>query len=117
MYYYSDEFDEDYESENDIIDITSDNDIIFEKNMEIIKFYKDKLAYEPTFICINNISSFSIYEIITDAPINKKIYKYSNINSTEYNIIYDLLIELNVKKITDELVNNVANTIYYKLYV
>lgn len=117
MYYYSDEFDEDYESENDIIDITSDNDTIFEKNMEIIKFYKDKLTYEPTFISINNISSFTIYEIITNAYINKKMYKYNNISNTEYNIIYDLLIELNIKKITDELVNNVANIIYYKLYI
>ena len=119
--YYSDENDFDFESDEDYNESSNliDNDNNFNKTVEIISFYKDKLIREPTFIGINRLCSIKIMIMI-----NKCIFKeYTspknkyNISFDEYIIIEDLLSELNIKNITNNLVNDVANIIYSELYI
>ena len=118
--YYSDENDFEFDSDDDYNDSSNliDNDNKFDKTVEIITFYKDKLIREPTFIGINRLCSIKIMNMI-----NKCIFKEfispknkCNISFEEYIVIEDLLNELNIKNITSNLVNDVANIIYNNLY-
>ena len=118
--YYSDENDFEFDSDEDYNESSNliDNDNNFDRIVEIIAFYKDKLVREPTFIGINRLCSIKIMNMINKcilkeyaSPKNK-----SNISFEEYIVIEDLLSELNIKNITTNLVNDVANIIYYELY-
>tara|TARA_Y100000022_G_C13058665_1_gene287813 strand:+ start:188 stop:550 length:363 start_codon:yes stop_codon:yes gene_type:complete len=119
--YYSDENDFEFDSEEDINDTNYliDNDNNFNQIVEIINFYKDKLIREPTFIGINRLCAMAIMNIINMCSNNKftSPINICNISYEEYIIIEDLLCELNIKNITTNLVNDVANNIYYELYV
>ena len=116
--YYSDENDYDFDLEDDVQESNYliDNDNSFNKTIEIINFYKDKLIKEPTFIGINRLCAYELYSIINSCN-DKKISKKSHISFDEEIIFYDLLNELNIKNITTNLINNISNEIYYKLYV
>lgn len=118
--YYSDENEFDFEEEDDYNDSSNliDNDDKFNKTVEIISFYKDKLVREPTFIGINRLCSIKIMSMINKCILKEYISPKNkcNISFADYIIIEDLLSELNIKNITTNLVNDVANIIYYELY-
>jgi len=118
--YYSDDNDIDFDSEDDLNDSNSlIENINYNKTVEIVNFYKNKLVLEPTFIGINRLCEMEIINMIYTCTDNKYVTTKNkcNISIEEYNIFEDLLSELYIINSTSYLINDIANIIYYKLYI
>lgn len=116
---YFEENDYDSNEENEYTELSAD--IIYESNydkkIEIVNFYKDKLYQEPEFIGIKNISSCKLLNLIENTTkyvnLNKKDYK---LNYEQYTIFNDMYSELNLIGSYD-IFNLVTKKIFFKIYV
>ena len=117
-----------YVEENDYDDSDADNEYIehntdiitefnYDKNIEIVSFYKEKLSKEPEFIGIKNICSGKILSFIEDTTkpekLTKKDYK---LNFEQCKIFSDMYSELNLTY-NDDIFNTVTKKIFDKIYV
>ncbi len=121
MYVGTDENDYDSSHENDIhIDLEPDivNEYEYNRKIDIVKFYRDKLYKEPEFIGIKNISSFLILYIIETTNLAYKLYTKDHRVTTEQIIIFDdMYKELFNKKSTIDIYNYVTKKIFSYIYV
>ena len=84
----------DYDSSEDIeydeftVDIIAEFN--YDKKIEIISFYKEKLSKEPEFIGIKNICCGKILSFIEDTTKSEKLIK-KTINLILNNILYLLI--------------------------
>ena len=109
------ESDEDYDYNEFTEDIISEFD--YDKKIQIISFYKEKLMKEPEFIGIKNICAGEILVYIQKLtkPMNitKKDYK---LNLEQYNLFVNMYSELNLIGNYD-IFNSVTKKIFKKIYV
>jgi hypothetical protein len=115
-------FDEnDYDSSEDIEYNEFTADIIaefnYDKKIEIVSYYKEKLSKEPEFIAIKNICTGKILSFIEDTTkpekLTKKDYK---LNFEQYSIFIDMYSELNLTG-NYHIFNSVTKKIFSKIYV
>jgi hypothetical protein len=115
-------FDEnDYESDDDCDYNEFTKDIIsefnYDKKIQIVSFYKEKLMKEPEFIGVKNICAgeilFYIQNINNPIKITKKDHK---LNFEQYNLFINMYSELNIIGNYD-IFNSVTKKIFEKIYV
>lgn len=110
--YDSDEYDEYSEFSEDIIE-----EFNYDKKIEIVNFYKEKLSKEPEFIGLKNICSGKILSFIENTTkyekLTKKEYK---LNFEQYSIFINMYSELNLKG-NYYIFNLVTKKIFNKIYV
>ena len=97
MYFDENEYDSD--EDNEYIEFSLDiiAEFKYDKKIEIVSYYKEKLSKEPEFIGIKNICSGKILSFIEDTTkpekLTKKDYK---LNFEQYLIFIDMYSELNL---------------------
>ena len=115
-------FDEnDYESDEDnhlYIEFSADivAEFKYDKKIEIINYYKEKLSKEPEFIGIKNICSGKILSCIECSKLEKIKKNDYKLNFEQYSIFIDMYSELNLKGNYD-IYNSVTKKIFKKIYV
>jgi hypothetical protein len=117
MYLEENEYDSD--EENEYTDLNGDiiTELIYDKKLNIVNFYKEKLSYEPEFIGIKNISSYMILFIIENTNKYKKLSKKDfKLNFEQYILFTNLYSELNLIGNFD-IFNLVTKKIFSKIYV
>jgi hypothetical protein len=116
---YIEENDYDSNEENEYVELSADiiSEFNYDKKIEIINFYKEKLYKEPEFIGLKNISSCKLLDFIENTTkyvnLNKNDYK---LNFEQYTIFNDMYSELNLKGSYD-IFNLVTKKIFSKIYV
>jgi len=89
----------------------------YDKKIEIVSFYKEKLSKEPEFIGIKNICAgkflFLIENTTKSEKLTKKDYK---LNFEQYSIFIDMYSELNLTG-NYHIFNLVTKKIFSKIYV
>lgn len=116
---YFDENDYDSSEDNEYIEFSADiiAEFKYDKKIEIISFYKEKLSKEPEFIGIKNICSSKILSFIEDTTkpekLTKKDYK---LNFEQYSIFVDMYSELNLTG-NYYIFNSVTKKIFSKIYI
>jgi hypothetical protein len=114
-----DENDDDSSEDNEYNEFTADiiAEIKYDKKIEIISFYKEKLSKEPEFIGIKNICTGKILSYIIDIvkpeKLTKKDYK---LNYEQYLIFIDIYSELNLIG-NYNIFNSVTKKIFNEIYV
>lgn len=117
MYFDENDYDsfEDYEYNEFTADIIAE--LKYDKKIEIVSFYKEKLSKEPEFIGIKNICTGKILSFIEDTikpeKLTKKDYK---LNYEQYSIFIDMYSELNLAG-NYNIFNLVTKKIFKKIYV
>ena len=119
---YFDENDYDSTEDNEYNEFTTDiiEELNYDKKIEIVSFYKEKLSKEPEFIGIKNICAGKILSFIEDTiktekpeKITKKYYK---LNFDQYCIFIDMYSELNLI-VNYDIFNLVTKKIFEKIYI
>ena len=116
---YFDENDYDSSEDNEYNDFTADiiAEFNYDKKIEIVSFYKEKLRKEPEFIGIKNICSGKILSFIEDTTKPEKLTKKDyNLNFEQYSIFIDMYSELNLTG-NYHIFNSVTKKIFEKIYV
>lgn len=113
---YNEDNDYDTEDDNEYNELSVDIicELNYDKKIEIINFYKEKLLKEPEFIGIKNICSGKILNFIENKN-NKLIKKDYKVNSEQYLIFLNMYSELNYEcnyNIINSLVSKIFNYIY-----
>lgn len=117
MYFDENEYDSD--ENNEYIEFSLDiiAEFKYDKKIEIVSYYKEKLSKEPEFIGIKNICSGKILSFIEDTTkpekLTKKDYK---LNFEQYSIFIDMYSELNLIG-NYHIFNTVTKKIFNKIYV
>ena len=117
MYFDENEYDDD--ENNEYIEFSPDiiAEFKYDKKIEIVSYYKEKLSKEPEFIGIKNICSGKIISFIEDTTkpekLTKKDYK---LNFEQYSIFIDMYSELNLIG-NYHIFNTVTKKIFNKIYV
>ena len=116
---YFDENDYDSSEDNEYSEFTADIivELNYDKKIEIVSFYKEKLSKELEFIGIKNICAGKILSFIEDTTkpekLTKKDYK---LNFEQYSIFIDMYSELNLTG-NYHIFNTVTKKIFSKIYV
>jgi len=116
---YFEENDYDSSEDNEYNEFTADiiAEFNYDKKIEIVSFYKEKLSKEPEFIGIKNICSGKIILFIEDTTklekLTKKDYK---LNYEQYSIFINMYSELNLTG-NYHIFNLVTKKIFSKIYV
>ena len=114
--------DNDYDSEENedlYADLTPDiiEEFEYDRKIEIINFFKDKLKCEPEFYAIKNISSGEFLNIIekniNGGKLNKKDYKLTK-DQTE--IFTYMFINLNIPG-NYNIFNYITKNLFKRMYV
>ena len=117
MYFDENEYDSD--ENNEYIEFSPDiiAEFKYDKKIEIVSYYKEKLSKEPEFIGIKNICLGKILSFIEDTTkpekLTKKDYK---LNFEQYSIFIDMYSELNLIG-NYHIFNTVTKKIFNKIYV
>lgn len=117
MYFEENDYDssEDNEYNEFTVDIIAEFN--YDKKIEIVSFYKEKLSIEPEFIGIKNICAgkflFFIEDTTKPEKLTKKDYK---LNFEQYSIFIDMYSELNLIG-NYNIFNSVTKKIFRKIYV
>lgn len=117
MYFDENEYDSD--EDNEYIEFSPDiiAEFKYDKKIEIVSYYKEKLSKEPEFIGIKNICSVKLLSFIEDTvkpeKLTKKDYK---LNFEQYSIFIDMYSELNLIG-NYHIFNLVTKKIFNKIYV
>ena len=116
MYFDENEYDSD--EDNEYIEFSPDiiAEFIYDKKIEIISYYKEKLSKEPEFIGIKNICSGKILSFIEDTKPEKLTKKDYKLNFELYFIFIDMYSELNLIG-NYHIFNTVTKKIFSKIYV
>jgi len=116
---YFEENDYDSSEDNEYNEFTADiiAEFNYDKKIEIVSYYKEKLSKEPEFIGIKNICTGKIISFIEDTTkpekLTKKDYK---LNFEQYSIFIDMYSELNLTG-NYHIFNSVTKKIFSKIYV
>ena len=111
MDYDSDSFDTYAELSDEIID-----ELVENTQLESIFKFKNHISLEPEFYGINNISSFSILNILKN-PKKTKLNRNFYVSEYQYELMEDICNVIFSKKFTREYYNMVANEIFKAIYV
>ena len=110
----------DYDSDNS--DTYADfSDVIIDElrensQLESIAKFKNHISHEPEFCGINNISSFSILEILKN-PRKIKNRRNFYISDYQYELLKDICYTIFSKTFNNIYYDSVANQIFQKIYV
>ena len=116
---YFDENDYDSSEDNEYIEFSAYiiAEFNYDKKIEIVSFYKEKLSKESEFIGIKNICAGKILclieNVIKPEKLTKKDYK---LNHEQYLIFVDMYSELNLTG-NYHIFNTVTKKIFEKIYV
>ena len=119
---YFEENDYDSSEDNEYNEFTADiiAEFNYDKKIEIVSFYKEKLSKEPEFIGIKNICSGKILSFIEDTNKVEKPKKLTikdyKLNFEQYSIFIDMYSELNLTG-NYYIFNLVTKKIFSKIYV
>jgi len=115
---YSDEYDEYDDIPESLI-----QERLFEKQMNIIFFYKELLMKESEFIGIKNISTFKILDIIQNTTtyslnvLNDRLFNKNILTCDQIEIFKNMYSELNIEDSSDKIFNIVADNICNRVYI
>lgn len=91
-------------------------EFMYDKKIEIIGFYKDKLVKEPEFIGIKNISCGEILSMIESTKKEKLNNSDYKLNFEQYLLFKNMYSELNLQ-VSMNIFNNLTKKIFNRIYV
>tara|TARA_B100000085_G_scaffold238649_1_gene228244 strand:- start:11 stop:346 length:336 start_codon:yes stop_codon:yes gene_type:complete len=111
MDYDSDDYDTYAEISDDIAEELQENN-----QLDCIFRFKQHISKEPEFYGIDNISSFSVLQILKD-PKKTKLNKSFYLSEYQYELLEDICACVLNKTFTRGYYSAVANDIFNKIYV